>query len=149
MYFACMHILNIYSFFFFNPHISTLLSSLSSATYQGSNIDCFLCFDCYVPAHQFSQWLIKQMDSFFFPPVYTEITVFHPFGIFPYRKQALKCSPLLVHEEIAVAFQSQHGVVFHQQSSRHAGFCCVLLFWTFYSCAFLFPILSHFFFSCR
>lgn len=29
---------------------------------------------------------------FFFPPLYTEITVFRPFGIFPDRKQALKCS---------------------------------------------------------
>lgn len=114
MYFACTHILNIYSFFFFL--IPTFLHYFPPCLLQlirGLILTAFCALIVMYKHISLVSGLSNKWILFFFPPVYTEITVFHPFGIFPYRKQALKCSPLLVHEEITVAFQSQHGVVFH------------------------------------
>lgn len=119
MYFACTRILDAFSFAFFipisihyfHPSLSQLFSrALTLSALYALFVFFFFKSPLLSPKSAFAQWLLKQMNSFF-PPLCTEITIFIQFGIFLNGKQTLKCT-LLVHEDVTVAFQSQHGVVF-------------------------------------
>lgn len=109
----CMHpYFNYFSPFFFSFLIPTFLHCSPPAFQQ-----LFMYQRIYICSVAF--WT----NGVFFPSFVTEVTTcfcwlcflvfFFSFGIFADGKQALKCSPPLVHEEIAIAFQSQHGVAFH------------------------------------
>lgn len=112
MCFACIHILTIFPLFFFlsNPYISSLLPSRFSATFYVPThlhlLSSFLNKWCFFPLLCNRSYNLFSLALFF-------VFFFFSFGIFADGKQALKCSPPLVHEEIAIAFQSQHGVAFH------------------------------------
>lgn len=149
MYFACTHILNIFSlvFFFLIPTFLHCFPPFLPQLIRGLILIALYALIVMYQHISLVSGLSNKYSFFFSSSVYRDYSISSIWDISRqktgFKMQYWYMRKLLQH--------SNPSMVWHFTSS-HPGMldsvaCC--FFGLFFSCAFLFPILSHFFFSCR